>query len=88
MGCTDLAFCVNLSPMNGNLYDFKRLASTRELKYTQEEFAKLLGINKITLSRIENGHNASYETILKACQLLDIDSSKIVYSSKQLPAVT
>lgn len=74
--------------MNGTFYDYKRLASARDLKHTQEEFAGILGIGVIQLSRMENGHSASYETIVKACQLLDIDSSKILYSSKQVPALT
>lgn len=74
--------------MKGDLYDYKKLATVREAKYTQEKFAEMLGVTVVTLSRLENGHNASYELILKACQLLDIDSSKIFYSSRQLSAVT
>lgn len=70
--------------MKGNLYDHKRLATVRESKHTQEAFAEMLDVSVVTLSRIENGHSASYELILKACQLLDIDSSKIFYSSRRL----
>ena len=74
--------------MKGDFYDFKKLATIREAKYTQEKFAKLLETTVITVSRLENGHNASYELIMKACQLLDIDSNKIFYSSRQLSVVT
>lgn len=74
--------------MNGNLYNFKLLAQIREAKYTQTEFAKLMDINVITLSRIENGHSASHEAIIKMCQLLDIDSTKIFYSSRQVERVS
>ena len=70
--------------MKGNLYDHKRLASMRESKYTQEKFAEILDITTVTLSRMENGHNASYELIVKACQKLDIDSAEIFYSSRQV----
>jgi transcriptional regulator with XRE-family HTH domain len=70
--------------MNGNLYNYKLIGSIRNAKYTQDEFAKLLNITVVTLSRLENGHSASYELIMKACQLLDIDSSKIFYSSRQV----
>lgn len=70
--------------MKGNLYDYKKLATVRDAKHTQEEFAEMLGITVVTLSRIENGHNASYEILIKMCQLLDIDSAKIFYSTRQL----
>lgn len=70
--------------MKGNLYDFRKLAILREAKFTQEEFAKKLEITVITLSRIENGHNASYEILMKICKELGVDSSKIFYSSRQL----
>lgn len=73
--------------MKGNLYDFKKLASIREARYTQEKFAEMLDVSVVTLSRVENGHNASYELILKCCQLLDIDSNKIFYSSRQTLSV-
>jgi DNA-binding XRE family transcriptional regulator len=72
--------------MKGDLYDHKFLAKVRESKHTQEEFAKLLKVNVVTLSRMENGHSASYELVMRACRVLDIDSSKIFYSSRQLPA--
>jgi DNA-binding XRE family transcriptional regulator len=68
--------------MNGTHYDFKKLASVRERKYTQEEFAKLLGVHVVTLSRVENGHAASFELINKICKLLDINS-KTVFRSGQ-----
>lgn len=74
--------------MQGNLYNYKLLGSIREAKYTQEQFAEILNITVVTLSRMENGKNASYELILKACQHLDIDSSKIFYSSRQVSFAT
>ena len=70
--------------MKGNLYNYRKLATIRESKYTQEKFAEIIGITAITLSRIENGHNASYEILIKICQVLDIDSNKIFYSTRQL----
>jgi hypothetical protein len=33
---------------------------------------------------MENGRNASYELIMRACQALDLDSSKILYSSRRV----
>jgi transcriptional regulator with XRE-family HTH domain len=74
--------------MKGNLYDHKFLAKSRDAKYTQEDFAEMLDVSIVTLSRMENGHSASYELILKACQLLDLDSSKVFYSSRQLASAT
>lgn len=74
--------------MQGNLYNFKLLAQIRDAKYTQEEFAEKLDVTLVTVSRMENGKSASYETILKACQILDIDSTKIFYSSRQLALAT
>jgi transcriptional regulator with XRE-family HTH domain len=74
--------------MKGNLYNHQLLASIRDAKYTQERFAEMIGVTTITLSRMENGHGASYELILKACQALDIDSSKIFYSSRHLALAT
>ena len=70
--------------MKGSNYDFKTLADIRQLKYTQQVFAEKLGVTIVTLSRMENGHSASYELIMKVCQLLDIDSNKIFYSNRQL----
>jgi transcriptional regulator with XRE-family HTH domain len=74
--------------MKGDFYNYRFLANVREAKYTQEQFAKLLKVNTVTLSRLENGHSASYELIVRACQLLDLDSSKIFYSSRQLTFAT
>jgi transcriptional regulator with XRE-family HTH domain len=70
--------------MTGKFYNHRLLAEVREARYTQEQFAKVLDISPITLSRIENGRNASYEMILRACQALDLDSSKIFYSSRKV----
>lgn len=70
--------------MNGRYYDFKRLASVREAKMTQDTFAQRLGVHVVTVSRMENGRNASHELLLRACEVLDIDSAKIIYSSRQL----
>jgi transcriptional regulator with XRE-family HTH domain len=70
--------------MNGKFYNHDLLARVREAKYTQEQFAEVLNISPITLSRLENGRNASYELILRACQALDLDSSKIFYSSRKV----
>ncbi|MGD9564483.1 MAG: helix-turn-helix domain-containing protein [Pyrinomonadaceae bacterium] len=74
--------------MNGTYYDYQLLATIRNAKYTQEEFAKMLDVTIPTLSRIENGRNASYEIIVKICQLLDIDSAKVFYSSRKVSLVT
>ncbi len=72
--------------MDGTQYDFRKLAAVRSASYTQVEFAKLVRVHVVTLNRVENGHNASFELITKICQLLDIDSSRILYSSKQITA--
>lgn len=74
--------------MNGTLYDFKRLAGLRQAQFTQDKFAEQLNINIVTLSRLENGHNASHELILRACQLLDVDSNEIFYSSRNIIVAT
>jgi transcriptional regulator with XRE-family HTH domain len=79
---------VNVLTMNGSLYNHRLLADVRDARYTQEQFAEILGITVVTLSRMENGRNASYELILKACQHLDLDSSKIMYSSRNLTLAT
>ena len=74
--------------MKGNLYNHSLLAQVRDAKFTQEKFAEKLGITITTLSRMENGHSASYELIMRACQELDLDSSKIFYSSRQVSLAT
>ena len=71
--------------MTGNLYDHRRLAALREEKgFSQQYLADKLGVNKVTFSRVENGHNVSYELLLRLCQLLDVDSSEILYSSRDV----
>jgi transcriptional regulator with XRE-family HTH domain len=70
--------------MDGKFYNHRLLASVREARYTQEQFAERLKISPVTLSRMENGRNASYELIMRACQALDLDSSKILYSSRRV----
>lgn len=74
--------------MRREQYDFKRLAAVREAKFRQEDFAQMLKVTVVTLSRMENGHNASYELIFKACKLLDLDSSEVIYSTKSSVFVT
>ena len=74
--------------MKGNLYDHEKLAKLRSERYTQEQFADMLGINKVSLSRIENGNNGSYEIIMRICQKLDVDSRDIFYSSKNVSLET
>jgi transcriptional regulator with XRE-family HTH domain len=74
--------------MNGSLYNHRLLADVRAQKYTQEQFAEMLDVSVVTLSRMENGRNASYELIFNACQKLDLDSSKILYSSRHLTLAT
>lgn len=73
--------------MNGQYYDYEKLAAERRAKFTQEQFAKALGITVTSLSRIENGHSASYLNLVKACHLLDLDSQEVLYSSRKLVAV-
>ena len=74
--------------MKGHLYDYQFIAQVRDAKYTQAEFSKLLKVNIVTLSRLENGHTASYELIMRACQMLDIDSAKIFHSSRKDAVMT
>jgi transcriptional regulator with XRE-family HTH domain len=74
--------------MKGDRYDYRLLAKVREAKYTQAQFANLLNIHIVTLSRMENGKTASYDLIMRACQLLDLDSSKIFYSNRQVSFAT
>lgn len=40
-------------------------------KLTQQELAKELDISPITISKLENGENATLETILKVLQYFD-----------------
>lgn len=69
--------------MKGDRYNYKLLGQIRDAKYSQTTFAEMLGVTVVTLSRMENGHNASYELIFRACDLLDVDSSKIFYSNRR-----
>lgn len=67
--------------MNGEHYDFETLATTRSASYSQEEFARLLGIHPVSWNRVENGRSASFEVLLKACNLLKLDIRDIVRPS-------
>lgn len=50
----------------------------REICGTQEEFSKLLGISRTSLSqRLNNILNFSNKEILKACQILKIKTEEI-----------
>lgn len=67
--------------MNGNFYDYKKLSKIREGKIKQDKLAEKLGVSPITLSRLENGKNASYELIIQVCKELEVDSKDVLYSS-------
>lgn len=70
--------------MNGNFYDYKKISEVREAKVKQDKLAEKLGVSPITLSRLENGKNASYELIIQVCKELEIDSKEIFYSSNSV----
>lgn len=72
--------------MNGSHYDFRKLASARSAIYTQEEFAKLVGVHPVSWSRVENGHSASFEVIARACSLLGIDIRDILRPGSRVAA--
>lgn len=73
-----------MQTMKGDSYNFKKIAEKRKAHYTQEKFAEKLGVTVQTLSRLENGHIASYQLIVDACRHLEIDSGTILYSSTEL----
>jgi transcriptional regulator with XRE-family HTH domain len=70
--------------MDGKFYDHNFLKKVRSAKHTQEDFAEQLGINTITLSRLENGRGGSYDLIIRVCRALDLDSAKVFYSSRDI----
>lgn len=68
--------------MNGTHYDFKKLAKHRADVMTQDALAERLGVSFVTISRLENGHGASYELLFRACAEIGLDIKDILHSSK------
>lgn len=61
------------------VFDYSKLKGRiKEVYDTQENFIKALGIGRSTLSqRLNNQSQFSQKEILKTCELLSIDKSKI-----------
>ncbi len=56
-----------------------QLRATREAKVlTQEELAKKAGVSRITVSRLENGHDAYPATIRKLATALGVEPAQLV----------
>lgn len=61
---------ITIKDIQKALGDWCKLLRKRE-KLTQQELAKELDISPITISKLENGENATLETILKVLQYFD-----------------
>lgn len=61
---------ITIKDIQKALGEWCKLLRKRE-KLTQQELAKELGISPITISKLENGENATLETILKVLQYFD-----------------
>ena len=74
--------------MNENHYYPEKLATIRKQIGTQEDVAEQLGITNITLSRAENGKNASYELLCSVANLAKIDVRELLKSSEKFSQAT
>lgn len=74
--------------MNNNHYYPEKLAEIRKGIGTQEEVAEKLGISNITLSRAENGKNASYELLCAIASLANVDVRDLLKSNEIMSSVT
>lgn len=73
---------VSLS-MNASHYNSAKLALAREQKQlTQKNIAEKLGVTEMTVYRAEKGINASYELLVKFCELVDLDIREILVLDK------
>lgn len=61
---------ITIKDIQKALGEWCKLLRKRE-KLTQQELAKELYISPITISKLENGENATLETILKVLQYFD-----------------
>lgn len=61
---------ITIKDIQKTLGEWSKLLRKRE-KLTQQELAKELDISPITISKLENGENATLETILKVLQYFD-----------------
>lgn len=61
---------ITIKDIQKTLGEWCKLLRKRE-KLTQQELAKELDISPITISKLENGENATLETILKVLQYFD-----------------
>ena len=61
---------ITIKDIQKALGEWCKLLRKRE-KLTQQELAKELDISPITISKLENGENATLETILKVLQYFD-----------------
>ena len=61
---------ITIKDIQNALGEWCKLLRKRE-KLTQQELAKELDISPITISKLENGENATLETILKVLQYFD-----------------
>ena len=61
---------ITIKDIQKALGEWCKLLRKRE-KLTQQELAKELDISSITISKLENGENATLETILKVLQYFD-----------------
>ena len=61
---------ITIKDIQKSLGEWCKLLRKRE-KLTQQELAKELDISPITISKLENGENATLETILKVLQYFD-----------------
>ena len=74
--------------MNDNHYHPEKLAEIRKKVGTQEEVARRLGITNITLSRAENGKNASYELLCAISNLANTDVREILKQNQTTVSIT
>jgi DNA-binding XRE family transcriptional regulator len=64
--------------MNGEHYDAKAIESARRARGSRREVAEIIDVKEMTLFRVEKGHSASYELILKLCREFDLDPRKVL----------
>jgi DNA-binding XRE family transcriptional regulator len=64
-----------------NEMGIKIMCARRAHNMTQEELAKLVGCNHITIHRLETKGNVAYKLVEKVCNVLDLE---IIFRKKSV----
>ena len=65
--------------MTSNHYNHERLREIRMQRFTQEQIARLVGVNVKTISRVETGKSASFELLSRIMRECGRPVKEIIY---------